>query len=165
MITSDNQRKVHPSKDKWVVPIELINSLGEFDLDVYAPYNRPWNTALKHFTIIDDGLINAWNGRVFCNPPDGAATYLWLDRCAQYGDCTALVYAKTDASYFQDIIMKYASAILFIKGRVKFHRTDGSKADSAPIPSMLVAFDTENGEILENSGISGSFIWLKHFKK
>ena len=162
MNSIDSQRKVHPSKDKWVVPLELINRLGEFDLDVYAPYNRPWNTALKHYTIIDDGLINDWDGRVFCNPPDGAVTYLWLDRCAQYGNCTALVYAKTDTAYFQNIIMKYASAILYIKGRVKFYYTDGSKADSAPLPSMLVAFDAKNGEILEGSGIGGSFIWLKN---
>ena len=162
MNTVDCQRKVHPSKDKWVVPQTIINKLGEIDLDVYAPYNRPWDSATVNYTIIDDGLNQDWIGRVFCHPPDGKQSYAWLERCANYGNAIALVYAKTDAKYFQDIILKQAMAVLFIKGRVKFHYTDGKKADSAPLPSLLVAFDHETARALEASGINGSFLWLKN---
>ena len=159
-MSTEKQRTVHPSKDKWIVPQEILNKLAEFDLDVYAPFNRPWDVARYNYTIIDDGLNKPWYGKVFCHPPDGKLTYSWLEKCARYGSCIALVYSKTDSAYFQNIIMKYASAALFIKGRVKFHYTDGSKADSAPLPSMLVAFDAKNAKVLENSGIEGSFVWL-----
>ena len=157
-----NDLRVHPKEDKWVVPKEIITKLGEFDLDVFAPFNRPWDSAKKHFTIIDDGLKKPWQGRVFCNPPDGRLTSLWLEKCTNYGNCIAMVYAKTDTSYYQNIIMKNAYAILYIKGRVKFHYNDGTQADSAPLPSILVAFDSKNANALENCGIKGSFIRLKN---
>ena len=35
-MSTDKQRTVHPSNDKWIVPQEILNKLGEFDLDVYA---------------------------------------------------------------------------------------------------------------------------------
>ena len=163
-MSTEKQRTVHPSNDKWVVPKEILNHLGEFDLDVYAPFNRPWDVAPNNYTIIDDGLNQPWYGKVFCHPPDGKLTYSWLEKCARYGSCIALVYSKTDSAYFQSIIIKYASAALFFKGRVKFHYTDGSKADSAPLPSVLVAFDAKNAKVLESSGIEGSFIWLNKWQ-
>ena len=164
-MNTTEERKVHPSKDKWVVPREILNKIGAIDLDVYAPFNRPWDTAKSHYTIIDDGLNQNWTGRVFCHPPNGKQTHAWLERCAKHGNAIALVYAKTDAKYFQDIVLKKATAVLFIKGRVKFHYTNGNKADSAPLPSLLVAFDQETGRVLEESGIGGSFLWLKNSVK
>ena len=56
-------------KDEWLTPPELIHSLGVFDLDPCAPFNRPWNTAKRHYTILDDGLKKKVIGRVWCNPP------------------------------------------------------------------------------------------------
>jgi DNA N-6-adenine-methyltransferase (Dam) len=165
LMNKTDVKRVHPSKDKWVVPKELLNALGKFDQDVYAPYNRPWDSATAYYTIIDDGLNQNWTGRVFCHPPNGKQTYDWLERCAKHGNAIALVYAKTDAKYFQDIVLKQATAVLFIKGRVKFHYTDGNKADSAPLPSLLVAFDQVTGRLLEESGIGGSFLWLKNSVK
>jgi hypothetical protein len=154
-------KNVHPSKDKWVVPKTIIDKLGEFDLDVYAPFNRPWDTAKSHYTIIDDGMNQDWRGRVFCHPPNGKETYAWLERCTKHGNAIALLYAKTDAKYFQDIVLKQATAVLFIKGRVKFHYTNGNKADSAPLPCVLVAFNGSNSEILGTCGINGIFLPLK----
>ncbi len=153
-----DEKRVHPSKDKWVVPKELLNALGKFDQDVYAPYNRPWDSATAYYTIIDDGLNQNWIGRVFCHPPNGKETYAWLEMCAKHGNAVALVYAKTDAKYFQEIVLKQATAVLFIKGRVKFYYTNGKRADSAPLPSILVAFNGSNSEILRTCGINGTFV-------
>lgn len=154
-------RTVRPSNDKWIVPKELLEKLGAFDQDVYAPFNRPWDSANEHLTIIDNGLNAVWHGRVFCHPPDGTTSYPWLEKCAKHGNATALTYAKTDAKFFQDIILEHAHAILFIRGRLKFHYTNGKKADSSPLPSILVAFDHANAEMLKQSGINGRFIPLK----
>jgi len=59
------------AKEDWLTPPELIKSLGEFDLDPCSPSKRPWNTAKKHYTIQDNGLLQQWEGRVWCNPPYG----------------------------------------------------------------------------------------------
>ena len=58
-------------KDEWLTPPEIVKSLGEFDLDPCSPIERPWDTAKNHFTINDNGLIQNWFGRVWCNPPYG----------------------------------------------------------------------------------------------
>ena len=50
---------------------EIVSALGPFDLDPCSPVNRPWPTAAQHFTVRDDGLAQAWHGRVWCNPPFG----------------------------------------------------------------------------------------------
>lgn len=161
MNTIENPQKVHPSDDKWVVPKEMLDRLGKFDQDVYAPFNRPWDSAEEHLTIIDDGLNTTWRGRIFCHPPDGILMYSWLEKCAQHRNAVALINSKTDAKFFQDIILEHAHAILFIKGRVKFHYTNGKRADSCPLPSVLVAFDDANAKLLKESGINGKLILLK----
>ena len=58
-------------KDEWLTPPEIIKALGDFDLDPCSPINRPWNTAKNHFNINDNGLMQNWFGRVWCNPPYG----------------------------------------------------------------------------------------------
>ena len=55
--------------DIWNTPIEIVNSLGQFDLDPCSSEKRKWDTAKKHFTILDDGLKQEWIGRVWLNPP------------------------------------------------------------------------------------------------
>ncbi len=47
-----------------------------------------------------------------------------------------LIPARTDTTWFHDIIMKHNYKIKFIKGRLKFN----DSKDSAPFPSMLVEF-------------------------
>lgn len=50
-------------KDEWLTPPEITRALGSFDLDPCSPINRPWPTAEKHLTILDDGLSREWFGR------------------------------------------------------------------------------------------------------
>jgi hypothetical protein len=44
------------NNDEWLTPPEIIKSLGVFDLDPCSSIIRPWNTAIKHYNINDDGL-------------------------------------------------------------------------------------------------------------
>jgi len=73
----------------------------------------------------------------------------------------ALIFARTETKTFFDYIWDQADAILFIKGRIKFHRPDGSQAESAGSPSVLVAYGQDNVDALRNSGISGKLVLLK----
>ena len=52
-------------KNEWLTPIEIINALGEFDLDPCSPIVRKWDTAKKHIDQIEDGLKTEVSKRNF----------------------------------------------------------------------------------------------------
>jgi hypothetical protein len=155
--------RVSEGKDEWLTPPQIITNLGEFDLDPCSPINRPWPTAKNHYTIEDDGLSKEWVGRVWCNPPYGNQTTLWLKKCSEYGNAVALVFARTETKMFFDYIWDKADALYFIKGRLKFHHVDGKQADAAGAPSVLVAYGENNVQSLIDyqNLIPGKFIDLR----
>lgn len=52
------------STDEWYTPKEIIDALGQFDLDPCAPINPLWETATQMYNKNDDGLSQEWKGRV-----------------------------------------------------------------------------------------------------
>lgn len=149
-------------KDEWLTPPDLLKKLGEFDLDPCAPINRIWETANKHYTRLDNGLMQNWEGRVWLNPPYGKDTVRWIKKLADHNNGIALTFARTETKIFFDAIWYEATAILFIKGRLYFYHANGKKAKAnSGAPSVLVAYNETNAEILKNSGIEGKFIKLK----
>ena len=148
--------------DVWLTPPYIIEALGEFDLDPSSPIQRHWNTAKKHYTIIDDGLSQEWEGRVWCNPPYGRETKKWLKKCANHGDAMALIFARTETIMFFDEVWDKASAIFFLKGRLRFYTDQGIQANaSAGAPSVLIAYGDNNAEILKNCKLEGKYIDLR----
>jgi hypothetical protein len=126
---------------EWYTPPEVFQALGvSFDLDPAAPVGGlPWVPAERSLSRTDDGLIQPWTGRVWLNPPYGRGIALWLDRLALHGDGLALVFARTDTRWYQEIVRR-ATALCFIAGRLSFVRPDRSRAGSAGAPSVLLAF-------------------------
>lgn len=148
-------------KDEWLTPPEIIEALGDFDLDPCAPVIRPWNTAKKHYTINDDGLNKTWRGRVWCNPPYGPMTAKWLNKLSLHGNGIALIFARTETKTFFKYVWNRASGLLFIEGRLYFYHMNGLKAISnAGAPSVLIAYGDNNAEILKNTSIEGKYIHL-----
>lgn len=143
--------------DEWLTPPHIIDALGEFDLDPCAPIRRPWPTAAKHYTIEDDGLRQKWVGRVWCNPPYAHAGK-WLQRMAEHDQGTALVFARTETRAWQEHVWPHASAILFIKGRLRFCYLSGKPGDAASAPSALIAYGSDDGWALAGCGIPGAFV-------
>lgn len=132
-------------KDEWLTPPHILNRLGGFDLDPCSPINRPWDTAVLHYDIKDDGLSQLWFGRVWCNPPYGLEAAQWLDRMAQHGNGIALIFARTETRMFFDHVWKRADAVCFIEGRLHFHHVDGTRAKAnSGAPSCLVAYGKSN---------------------
>lgn len=95
------------------------------------------------------------------NPPYGAETGKWLEKLAKHGNGIALIFARTETSYFFDWIWNEADALLFIKGRLAFYTVEGVKSGTAGAPSVLIAYGGGNANMLEGSGIAGKFIRLK----
>jgi len=148
-------------KDEWLTPPEIIEALGEFDLDPCAPVARPWSTAAKHYTLEDNGLLMSWEGRVWLNPPYGKETGQWLGKLADHGNGVALIFARTETKTWFDCVWYKADAVLFIKGRLFFYHVDGTQStNSSGAPSALIAYGQNNVEALAASKIKGSLILL-----
>lgn len=150
------------NNDVWLTPPSLIHSLGEFDLDPCSPLNRPWDTAKKHFTIADNGLLQDWSGRVWLNPPYGRELIKWLEKMSLHGNGTALIYGRTDTKALHKFMFPFAESILFMEGRIKFHHHNGEQAESpGNAPSILIGYDEFNSEMIEQSGLKGHHVYLK----
>ena len=148
-------------KDEWLTPPYILKALGNFDLDPCSPVIRPWNSAKNHYTIEDNGLSKEWSGRVWCNPPYGLHTQKWLERLADHGTGTALIFARTETKMFFSEVWNKASSVLFLEGRLYFHHVDGTKArGNAGAPSVLVAYGAVDSDILKTCGLKGKFIQL-----
>lgn len=148
-------------RDEWLTPPYILRALGEFDLDPCASVTRPWPTAKKHLTAFENGLCAPWRGRVWLNPPYGKESPKWMRRLAEHGNGTALIFARTDTAAFFPWVWEYASAILFLKGRLHFHFTDGTQSPAnCGAPSVLVAYGRANAEALQASGLAGKFLHI-----
>ena len=146
-------------KDEWLTPPDIIQRLGEFDLDPCSPINRPWDTAAKHYTVQDDGLSLPWEGRIWLNPPYGRQTRIWLEKLANHGNGIALIFARTETEMFVEQVWKRATALYFLWGRLHFHHVDGTRAKgNSGAPSVLVAYGSGNAYCLDNCGLPGRYV-------
>lgn len=145
--------------DVWLTPPHVLEALGPFDLDPCgAPTEANWTTAQHHYRLPDDGLSLPWHGRVWCNPPY-SNVWRWLDRLANHGTGTALIFARTETAGFQAHVWGRATAVLFLAGRLTFHHRDGSKAAAnSGAPSCLVAYGADDAGRLAGSGLPGAFV-------
>lgn len=148
-------------KDEWLTPPDILEKLGPFDLDPCAPINRPWPTAENHFTIEDDGLSQAWFGRVWLNPPYGKFVWTWLDRLSRHRNGIALIFARTGTINFHRQVFEKATGILFLEKHLHFYHVDGIKAKhNSGADSCLVSYDEKNAIDLRDCGLKGKFIRL-----
>ena len=131
------------NKEEWLTPPELIAALGEFDLDPCAPppNRRPWSMAKQHYDKTMNGLSQPWFGRVWCNPPYGRTTFIWLNRLATHGNGIALIFARTETYGF------------------------GKQGGTANAPSCLIAYGRNNVNKIKQANLKGRLIELKKSKK
>lgn len=147
--------------DEWLTPPHILESLGGFDLDPCSPVSPPWKIADTTFDKNQDGLIQDWHGRVWCNPPYGLESSKWLERCHEHGNAIALIFARTETKMFFNWVWGKADAVLFIKSRLYFHYVNGERAKAnSGAPSVLVAYGGNNVGALKRSGIEGKLILL-----
>lgn len=139
----------------WLTPPHIIDALGPFDLDPCAAPG--WVTADRHLTLPTDGLAADWSGRVWLNPPYGREVWEWLAKLADHGDGIALTFARTETAGFVREVWGKADAVMFLHGRLHFHRADGTRAAAnSGAPSCLVAYGVRNVEALALCGLPGT---------
>lgn len=148
--------------DEWLTPPELIAALGSFDLDPCSPGDRrPWNTAKRHLSLIEDGLRTPWEGRVWLNPPYSDVRP-WLTRLADHGHGTALIFARVETALWFEQVWPRATGVLFLRGRLNFHYLDGKRAKAnSGAPSVLVAYGNADAQVLRSDAWPGHYVALR----
>lgn len=146
----------------WLTPKHIIDALGHFDTDPCCPPKMPWRTADRMLTKEDDGTTAPWIGRVWLNPPYGRDAIPFLKRMAHYeGGGIALLFTRTDTDAWQSLVFPFAHSILFLKGRLRFCRANGTEVDRATAPSALIAYSQKDARSISKSGIRGTLVRLK----
>jgi hypothetical protein len=158
MSLSGHQSAAAKSVD-WLTPPEILQPLGVFDLDPCCPEVMPWETARRHLTIRDCGLLTPWSGRVWMNPPFGRDADVWLGKLAAHGNGIGLIPARTETRMFFAHVWGKATSILFLRNRPHFYRPDGKRAAfNSGAPICLVGYGEENDKHLAFSGLGK---WVK----
>lgn len=128
------------ASNEWHTPAYVFDALGEvFDLDVAAPIDGGLHVP-AHRWLHTDSLLREWAGFVWCNPPFGGRNGLvpWLDKFFGHHDGIALTPDRTSAPWWQCAAAR-SDAILFVDGKIRFLRPDGTAGISPSNGTTLFA--------------------------
>lgn len=135
----ENQRQLTPP---YVLKPVVAALGGTINLDPCTEPDNPTG-AERFFTASDDGLALPWDGyAIYVNPPYSKAREPWVRKCVDAGArgqrVVLLIPSHTDTRIWHEA-METASAVCFIKGRVKFgvlrnnRRQEAASHPSAPL--------------------------------
>lgn len=142
--------------DEWYTPAYIFSALGcAFDLDVAHPKTSRTHVPCRQF-ISANSLEQNWFGFVWMNPPFGSRNSLeiWLDKFFSHGNGVALTPDRTSCPWWQ-MANRKADAVLFINGKVKFERPDGSIGKSPSNGTTLFASGPKAMRALLNADANG----------
>lgn len=144
--------------DEWYTPAWIFEALDvTFDLDpCAAPDSIAPAFQWSSHRLFGDGLKSRWFGSVWLNPPYGGRNGIrpWLERLVDHGDGIALVPNRTGADWWQDFAER-ADCLLFVRGKIKFLRPDGTEGASPGYGNVLMAYGRRMRMALWNSKIRG----------
>lgn len=155
--------------DEWLTPRWVQQPLGAFTLDPASPVVRPWDTAERHYTREDNGLLKPWFGRVWLNPPYSRPLLSrFMARMAAHDEGIALIFARTETDTFHRYVWQAASAVFFFAGRITFCTPDGKPAvnkhghpANGGAPNVLCAYGQHDADVLAFCGLEGQFVPLR----
>ena len=146
MFMNDKKACFSAKTDEWSTPDDfynVLNSIYQFTLDPCASDDS--HKCEKYYTIETNGLLQSWeNDVVWMNPPYSKSKE-WIEKAyneyLEGSTVICLTASRTDTKMFHSFCTK-ASALCFIKGRLKF----GGSKHPAPFPSLLTVFDRNLNE-------------------
>lgn len=143
------------ASNEWYTPAYIFEALdATFDLDVASP---PRQTHVPCLARLTSGALEAdWRGFVWMNPPFGGRNGIipWLEKFIIHGNGIALTPDRTSAEWWQ-YAAKKSDAVLFICGKVKFERPDGSIGTSPSNGTTLFATGERGLDALINASDAG----------
>jgi hypothetical protein len=144
------------ASDEWYTPKYIFDAMAcRFDLDVAAPPNGPLHVPTSRW-LSSGSLETVWGGYVWMNSPFEGRNGLvpWLDKFFAHGNGVCLVPDRTSAPWWQAAARR-ANAVLFIAGKVKFIRPDGTEGKSPGDGTCLMASGRRGLEALDNARRAG----------
>lgn len=150
--------------DEWYTPKYVFDAMDvSFSQDVAAPkdISKCFVPALGF--IHERSLEIDWFGFVWMNPPFGKRNGItpWLDKLHEHGDGVALTPDRSSAPWWQKAA-KESDAILFVSGKIKFIRPDGSFGKQPSTGTTLLAYGSNAIKALENANKNGLGILMKN---
>lgn len=130
--------KEKPSVEWYTPPdfVEMARSvMGGIDLDPASnPTAQGWVKAMAFYTKDDDGLKQPWSGRVWCNPPYGKFTRLFMQRGLEFyraGDVSECIFLvnRTGAAWYVDLLEHFDS-VCQVRKRISFWTPEGKPQGS-----------------------------------
>jgi phage N-6-adenine-methyltransferase len=137
-------------ENEWYTPKQFIEAarlaMGSIDTDpASSDLANETVRAKKYYTVEQDGRDKKWSGNVWMNPPYSQPLISeFIDAFAQkynageFQQACVLVNNATETNWYQSLLI-YASAVCFIKGRVKFIDKQGN-ASGAPLQGQTVLY-------------------------
>lgn len=130
-------------KDEFYTPAWLFEQMAlRFDLDVAAPAGGvAWIPADRYLTKEDDGLVQPWEGLVWCNPPFSGMAQ-WARKFIDHGRGILLAALPSNTTWFPELCRNGALIWFHDKG-LRFHRPEYDKPEMIPWPTMLAAMGSD----------------------
>lgn len=150
-----NHGALGTGENEWYTPIQYIEAarevMGGIDLDpATSEVAQKAIQAAAHFTLQQDGLKQAWQGRVWLNPPyTQPAIHHFIEKLlteateGRVEQAIVLTHNSTDTLWFHRL-EEVASRICFTKGRIAFIDSDGDPC--APTQGQAFFYCGENGD-------------------
>jgi ParB family chromosome partitioning protein len=141
-------------ENEWYTPSKFIEAartvMGSIDLDpASCELAQETVQASQYFTIDENGLTKEWRGNVWLNPPYskesvGLFAAKLVEETANLSQAIVLVNNATDTQWFHEIA-SVASAICFVRGRIKFNDKNGKPANT-PVQGQVCIYVGGNAE-------------------
>lgn len=166
-----NHRAQGTGENEWYTPLEYIEAarevLGNIDLDPASSDQAQKDIgATTYFTRDDDGLAQAWQGRVYLNPPySQPAIRLFIEKlvaehqAGRVPEAIALTHNYTDTVWFH-CAAQACAAICFTRGRIAFINQDGEKA--APTQGQAFFYFGPRVEAFSQLFAQYGFVMVRH---
>lgn len=138
------------ANNEWYTPPAVIvmanEVMGGIDLDpASSDAANEFVKARRYFTAEDNGLVHAWTGRVWMNPPYAKGHVdKFVEKLTKHyrdGDISqaiVLVNNATDAGWF-NLLAEQSAAICFTRGRIKFLNAEG-EPENSPLQGQALLY-------------------------
>ena len=142
---------VPKTTDDYYTPAWIFAGLGlKFDTDPASPIGGcPWIPVKKYYTIVDNGLVQDWVGRVWMNPPYSKTTP-WVNKFIEQGNGVMLCQIAK-AKWF-NTIWDQCDGMVPLPSRMMFKTPAGGEAGIF-MPTALFAMGADNAEALKRLDI------------
>ena len=112
------------TSDDFLTPPEIVEAMGEFDLDPCASHRQQKPLARKQYRYPEDnGLMLPWHGSVFVNPPF-SELQSWVERFVLHANGVLLAPARVEVGWFWKL-WHTCDAVFLTKGPVKYLCPEG----------------------------------------